>query len=57
MKIGILQTGIAADALLPKHGDYPDNFEVMLQGSGFEFEVFPVINGVFPSGPEVCDGW
>ncbi len=57
MKIGILQTGIAADALLPKHGDYPDNFEVMLQGRGFEFEVFPVINGVFPSGPEVCDGW
>ena len=27
MKIGILQTGIAADALITKHGDYPDNFK------------------------------
>ncbi len=57
MKIGILQTGIAADALIPKHGDYPDNFEVLLQGRGFEFEVFQVVNGVFPADANVCEGW
>lgn len=57
MKIGILQTGIAADALIGKHGDYPDSFEVMLQGRGLEFEVFQVINGIFPPNANVCEGW
>lgn len=57
MKIGILQTGIAADALIPKHGDYPDNFEVMLHGRGLEFEVFQVVNGVFPTSVNACEGW
>jgi GMP synthase-like glutamine amidotransferase len=57
MKIGILQTGIAADALILKYGDYPDSFEVMLQGRGLEFEVFKVLQGEFPSDPSVCEGW
>lgn len=57
MKIGILQTGIAADAMHAKYGDYPDNFEVLLHGRGFEFEVFKVVNGEFPSDAEACEGW
>lgn len=57
MKIGILQTGIAADALISKYGDYPDSFEVLLQGRGLEFEVFQVVNGVFPANASVCEGW
>ncbi|MGY9052278.1 MAG: type 1 glutamine amidotransferase, partial [Rhodobacterales bacterium] len=57
MKIGILQAGIAADALVPKHGDYPDNFEVLLHGRGFEFQVFKVINNIFPTSVDICDGW
>jgi GMP synthase (glutamine-hydrolysing) len=57
MKIGILQTGIAADALISKYGDYPDSFEVMLQGRGLNFEVFKVLEGEFPANPNVCEGW
>lgn len=57
MKIGILQTGIAADALISKYGDYPDSFKVMLQGRGLEFEVFKVLQGEFPTDPSVCEGW
>ena len=57
MKIGILQTGIAADALITKHGDYPDNFKNFLQNRGFEFEVYEVINNIFPDGINDCDGW
>ena len=57
MKIGILQAGIAADALVPKHGDYPDNFEVLLHGRGFEFKVFKVIDNTFPKSVDACDGW
>ncbi|MDB9727934.1 type 1 glutamine amidotransferase [Amylibacter sp.] len=57
MKIGILQTGIAANALITKHGDYPDNFKTFLQNRGFEFEVYEVINNIFPYGINDCDGW
>jgi GMP synthase (glutamine-hydrolysing) len=57
MKIGILQTGIAADELIEKHGDYPTSFEILLHGRGFEFETFQVINGEFPAGPDTCEGW
>jgi len=57
MKIGILQTGIAAEQLIPIHGDYPDNFELLLQGRGFEFEVFKVVHGTFPNGIHDCEGW
>jgi len=57
MKIGILQTGIAADALMPTHGDYPDNFKQLLDGRGFEFETFQVVNGIFPDSIDDCDGW
>ena len=57
MKIGILQTGIAAEALISKHGDYPDNFKVFLQDRGFEFEVYQVINNIFPKDINECEGW
>ena len=57
MKIGILQTGIAAEALISKHGDYPDNFKAFLQDRGFEFEVYQVINNIFPKDINECEGW
>ena len=57
MKIGILQTGIAAEALISKHGDYPDNFKTFLQDRGFEFEVYQVINNIFPKDINECEGW
>tara|TARA_R110002124_G_scaffold118493_4_gene275823 strand:- start:338 stop:1018 length:681 start_codon:yes stop_codon:yes gene_type:complete len=57
MKIGILQTGIAADDLIGKYGDYPTSFEILLHGRGFEFEVFQVLNNEFPAAPDACEGW
>jgi len=56
MKIGILQTGLAPDALRDL-GDYPDMFARLLQGNGFTFETFRVVEGVFPEGVHSCDGW
>lgn len=57
MKIGILQTGHAPDALLPETGDYDTMFARLLAGHGFAFETYSVVDGTFPSGPDACDGW
>lgn len=57
MKIGILQTGHTPDAMLPNAPDYDQLFVRLLDGHDFEFLTFPVVEGVFPDGPEVCDGW
>lgn len=57
MKIGILQTGHTPDAMLPDAPDYDQLFVKLLDGHDFEFLTFPVVEEVFPDGPEVCDGW
>lgn len=57
MLIGILQTGLAPDILAPTMGDYPDMFARLLDGHGFTFRTFPVVNGVFPETVQDCDGW
>ena len=57
MKIGILQAGRTPPELRQRHGDYDDLYKHMLAGRGFEFETYPVLDGVFPSGPEAADGW
>lgn len=56
MKIGILQTGLAPDALRDQ-GDYPDMFARLLAGHGFTFQTFRVVEGVFPADVHDCDGW
>lgn len=56
MKIGILQTGLAPDALRDK-GDYPDMFARLLAGNGFTFQTFRVVEGEFPADVHDCDGW
>jgi GMP synthase (glutamine-hydrolysing) len=56
MKIGILQTGEAPDALRDL-GDYPDLFVRLLQGHGFDFAIYPVLHGQFPASVQDCDGW
>ena len=38
MRIGILQTGLAPDALVADMGDYPDMFARLLAGHGFTFD-------------------
>ncbi|MEM8698769.1 MAG: type 1 glutamine amidotransferase, partial [Pseudomonadota bacterium] len=55
--IGILETGRLPDALLPRHGSYPDMFMRLLRGHGFAFQSWPVLDGDFPPGVASCDGW
>ena len=57
MKIGILQTGHAPDELRPVVGDINNLFERLLSGQGFTFDTYAVVDGIFPDGPDVCDGW
>ena len=56
MKIGILQTGYAPDALRDA-GDYPDMFETMLAGHGFTFKTYRVVDIEFPTDLRECDGY
>ncbi|SHH83834.1 type 1 glutamine amidotransferase [Marivita hallyeonensis] len=57
MKIGILQTGLAPDELVDDFGEYPAFFERLLDGNGFTFQSWSVVQHVFPDGPEDADGW
>jgi GMP synthase-like glutamine amidotransferase len=57
MLIGILQTGLAPDSLAPAMGDYPDMFARLLDGHGFTFRTWRVVDGVFPASVTDADGW
>ena len=57
MKIGILQTGHAHEAILQKLGDYDVQFERLLDGNGFSYETYNVIDMAFPQSINACDGW
>ena len=43
MKIGILQTGHVADEIRSMLGDYSDMFVRLLNGHGFDFVVYNVV--------------
>jgi GMP synthase (glutamine-hydrolysing) len=57
MKIGILQTGHAPDELLEKTGDYDRLFQKLLDGNGFAFATYNVVDMEFPDKITDCDGW
>jgi GMP synthase-like glutamine amidotransferase len=57
MLIGILQTGLAPDALSETMGDYPDMFVRLLDGYGFTFKTWKVVEGEFPQSVKDADGW
>jgi GMP synthase-like glutamine amidotransferase len=57
MKIGILQTGHTPDGLIADFGDYGDMYQVFLDGYGFTFQVWSVVDGVFPKDIHEADGW
>ena len=57
MKIGILQTGHAPDEVLDSLGDYDAMFARLLDGYGFDFVTYNVVDMAFPAGPHACDGW
>lgn len=57
MKIGILQTGRTPDDLRARHGDYDDLFKRMLDGRGFDFNTYPVLENVLPGSVHDAEGW
>lgn len=57
MKIGILQTGHAHDALRPTHGDYGDMFERLFRGHGLSFRIYDVEGMEFPATVHDAEGW
>ena len=57
MKIGILQAGHSPDELRDSVGDYGEMFTRLLDGHGFDFQIFSVVDGEFPMGTEDADGW
>jgi GMP synthase-like glutamine amidotransferase len=57
MHIGILQTGLAPDALTSTNGDYPDMFARLLDGNGFTFTTYRVVDGAMPASVHDCEGW
>ena len=57
MKIGILQTGHSPDELKDELGEYGEMFTHLLDGHGFEFEIWSVVDGIFPKDTAQADGW
>jgi len=57
MKIGILQCGHLEETLEKNHGGFYDMFSALLDGHGFEFENYVVVDSHFPSSVDECNGW
>lgn len=57
MKIGILQTGHAPDVVLDELGDYDAMFARLLDGHGFDFQTWNVVDDDFPGAVDAADGW
>ncbi|MFT7392080.1 MAG: GMP synthase-like glutamine amidotransferase [Paracoccaceae bacterium] len=57
MRIGILEAGEVNPALRPTYGTYPQMFARLLDGHGFEFQTWSVVNGEFPASPADADAW
>lgn len=57
MRIGILQTGHSPDEVRDELGDYGQMFTRLLDGNGYDFTIYSVVDGEFPDGPDAADGW
>lgn len=57
MLIGILQTGHAPAELAGESGDYPAMFSRLLDGHGFVFRDWAVVDMDFPATTRDADGW
>ena len=57
MHIGILVTGHVADELIGQFGDYPVMFQNLLDGNGFTFSAYNVVDMEFPESIHAADGW
>lgn len=57
MRIGILQCGHVPEAVAATHGDFADMFARLLDGHGFAFRTWNVVDMEFPRGPRDAEGW
>ncbi|CUJ89862.1 GMP synthase [glutamine-hydrolyzing] [Ruegeria denitrificans] len=57
MKIGILLTGHPPDVLRDQFDEYDVMFRALLDGNGFTYETFAVVDGQFPKDEFQADGW
>lgn len=57
MQIGILVTGHMPEELRPAYRDYADMFARLLDGHGFEFHAWTVVDMDFPPDVHAADGW
>jgi GMP synthase (glutamine-hydrolysing) len=57
MKIGILQTGHMPDEMKNDLGSYAGMFATLLDGNGFDYVDYFVVDGVFPTSVDEADGW
>ncbi|MCG7519029.1 type 1 glutamine amidotransferase [Ruegeria sp. Ofav3-42] len=57
MKIGILLTGHPPDELQGQFSEYDAMFAALLDGNGFTYETFAVVDGQFPKDELQADGW
>ena len=57
MKIGILQAGHCPDELLDTYGSYHEQFARLLDGHGFTFAAWNVVDMEFPESVTDADAW
>ncbi len=57
MKVGILQAGLCPPELLGKYDEYDKVFARFLDGNGFEFQGYRVLEDQFPASVNDADGW
>ncbi len=57
MKIGILMTGHALPDLQDRIGDYDAMFAQLLDGHGFSYQRYDVVDEDYPNSPHDADGW
>ncbi len=57
MKIGILLTGHPPEEMYDQFGEYDGMFRALLDGNGFEFQTYSVVDNEFPDGTHAADGW
>ena len=57
MKIGILQTGHMPEEMKDDMGDYAQMFARLLEGHGFDYVDYYVVDGKFPDSVDEADGW
>ena len=57
MHIGLLQTGHLPEDFQAELGDYPELYGRLLNPEGITMTAYPVVDGVFPEGPQAHAGW